>query len=47
MQVRYLVIVISDPWHSCCIACPVLQKKNHIIYHQKAAQIVLPPEIEQ
>ena len=43
MQVLYLVLVIADPWRSCCSACPVLQSNKHLVCRQKAAHIVLPP----
>jgi len=47
MQVLYLVLVIADPWHSCCSAYPVLQRRKHFVGRQKATQIVLPPETNQ
>jgi len=43
LQVLYLVLVIADPQCSCCSACPV----QHFVGHQKATQIVLPPETNQ
>jgi len=47
MQVLCLVLVIADPWCSCCSACPVLQRRKHFVGCQKATQIVLPPETNQ
>jgi len=44
MQVLCLVLVIADPWRSCCSVCPVLQRRKHFVGRQKATQIVLPPE---
>jgi len=47
MQVLYLVLVITDPWRSCCSVCLVLQRRKHCVRCQKATQIVLPPETDQ
>jgi len=47
MQVIYLVLVIADPRHSCCSACPVFQRRKHFVCRQKATQIMLPPETDQ
>jgi len=47
LQVHYLVLVIAEPWCSCCSACPVLQRKIHFVHYQKATQIVLLPETDQ
>jgi len=47
LQVLYLVLVIADPGHSCCSACPVLQRKKHFVRCQKATLIVLQPEIDK
>ena len=37
MQAFHLILVIVDPWCSCCSACFVLQRKKH---YQKAIQTV-------
>ena len=52
MQVLYLVLVIADPRHSCCSACPVFQKKKYFSFtkklhrsccHQKLTNKIKPP----
>jgi len=47
LQVLYLVLVIADPWRSCCSACPMLQRKKHFVRRQKATLIMLPSETDE